>query len=414
MSRNVALGELFDVRSSKRVLKSQWKTEGVPFYRGREITRLANDGFVSNELFISENDYAEYAAKYGVPGPGDIVVTAIGTIGNSYVVQDGDRFYFKDASVLWLKRRTAARSDFVNLWLKSRHFLNQLDEGNGATVDTLTIGKLRSVRISLPPLPEQERIVAILDEVFAAIETATANAEKSLASIQELFRCYLNSVFAFRQRAWDERDLNDICIFSSGGTPSKKSSAYWSGDIPWVSGRDMKSTKLSDSSLHVSKQAVDESSTRMAHPGSLLILVRGMGLAHGAQIAELVVPCAFNQDIKCISPRDAINPRYLLFALRTRIDLSDHVLSNAAHGTLKIDMEALKYVKIPVPSMDEQHQLVSQIDNLSVLFNRVENLFRTKLSSLAELKRSILHRAFAGELTADAKAADHRVPEAGL
>ena len=93
--RKVPLGELFHVGSSKRVLKSQWKNEGVPFYRGREITRLATNGFVNNELFISESDYAEYAAKYGVPVPGDILITAIGTIGNSYIVREGDRFLFQ-------------------------------------------------------------------------------------------------------------------------------------------------------------------------------------------------------------------------------------------------------------------------------------------------------------------------------
>ena len=118
-----ALGELFVVGSSKRVLKSQWKNDGIPFYRGREITRLANDGFVDNELFISEELYAEYAEKYGVPKADDIVITAIGTIGNSYIVKESDRFYFKDASVLWLKKKNAVNSDFINLWLKSPSFL---------------------------------------------------------------------------------------------------------------------------------------------------------------------------------------------------------------------------------------------------------------------------------------------------
>jgi len=115
MSHKVALGELFKIGSSKRVLKSQWKTEGVPFYRGREITRLSAYGFVDNELFISESDYATYAAKYGVPTSGDIVITAIGTIGNSYIVREKDRFYFKDASVLWFKKETEVSSEFINL-----------------------------------------------------------------------------------------------------------------------------------------------------------------------------------------------------------------------------------------------------------------------------------------------------------
>ena len=96
------LSELYKIGSSKRVLQSQWKTGGVPFYRGREVTRLATDGFVDNELFISEEHFAELSKEYGVPKADDIVITAIGTIGNSHVVRSADRFYFKDASVLWM------------------------------------------------------------------------------------------------------------------------------------------------------------------------------------------------------------------------------------------------------------------------------------------------------------------------
>ena len=86
--------------------------------------------------------------KYGVPKADDIVITAIGTIGNSHVVRSTDRFYFKDASVLWMKRTAEVSSEFVNLWLKSPAFFDQLDRGNGATVDTLTIQKLQSVEIA--------------------------------------------------------------------------------------------------------------------------------------------------------------------------------------------------------------------------------------------------------------------------
>lgn len=189
----VALGELFQIGSSKRVLKSQWKAEGVPFYRGREITRLAADGFVDNELFISEEHFAELAAQSGVPKAGDIVITAIGTIGNAHIVRESDRFYFKDASVLWMKRISDVSSEFINLWLKSPLFFDQLDKGNGATVDTLTIQKLQSVRIRLPSSAEQHRIVTLLDEAFDGIATAKTSAEKNLQNARALFESHLQA-----------------------------------------------------------------------------------------------------------------------------------------------------------------------------------------------------------------------------
>ncbi len=392
------LSAFYQIGSSKRVLKSQWKTSGVPFYRGREVTRLATDGFVENELFISEGHFAELSKAYGVPKPGDIVITAIGTIGNSHVVRRSDRFYFKDASVLWMKRTADVSSEFVNLWLKSPSFFDQLDRGNGATVDTLTIQKLQSVQISLPLLGEQQRIVGVLDEAFAGLATAQANAEKNLQNARALFESHLQSVFTERGKGWVEKSLGELCTFSSGGTPSKANSSYWKGDIPWVSGRDMKSTQLSDAVLHISKKAVDESSTRMAPAGALFTLVRGMGLAHGAQIAELMVPCAFNQDIRAIHPKGSIVSRFLLFALRTRINNSENVLSNAAHGTLKIDMDQLTAVAIPVPPREQQQRITRKIDSLSTETQRLENLYQQKLAALAALKKSLLHDAFRGAL----------------
>lgn len=194
--KKVALGELFLIGSSKRVLKSQWKNDGVPFYRGREVTRLANYGFVDNELFISEELYAEYAEKYGVPTPADIVITAIGTIGNSYIVKEGDRFYFKDASVLWLKKNTVVSSEFVNLWLKSPQFFDQLDKGNGATVDTLTIQKLQSVQVDLPPLSEQQRIVAKLDALRGETQRLEFICQQKLTALEALKKSLLHQAFS--------------------------------------------------------------------------------------------------------------------------------------------------------------------------------------------------------------------------
>jgi type I restriction enzyme S subunit len=257
---------------------------------------------------------------------------------------------------------------------------------------------IESYPIPLPPLPEQRRIVGILDEAFEGIATAKANAEKNLQNARALFESHLNAVFTQRGEGWLEKRLEDVCSFSSGGTPSKKNSSYWNGDIPWVSGRDMKSTRLSDAALHISQKAVDESSTRMAPAGALLTLVRGMGLAHGAQIAELMVPCAFNQDIRSMQPERDLIPRYLLFALRTRIDLSENVLSNAAHGTLKIDMDELKNVRVPIPSPEHQHRIVLRINALSEASQRLASLYEQKLAALDELKKSLLHQAFSGQL----------------
>ncbi|MCI5810921.1 MAG: restriction endonuclease subunit S [Clostridiales bacterium] len=93
------LKSIVNVVSARRVHQSDWRSEGVPFYRAREIGKLADTGSVDNELFITEALYTEFASS-GVPHPGDLMVTAVGTLGKTYIVKDSDRFYYKDASVI--------------------------------------------------------------------------------------------------------------------------------------------------------------------------------------------------------------------------------------------------------------------------------------------------------------------------
>ena len=95
----VCWGEIVNIVSARRVHQSDWRKEGIPFYRAREIAKLADNGFVDNDLYISEELYDEFS-KSGVPSDGDLMVSAVGTLGKTYVVKRSDHFYYKDASVL--------------------------------------------------------------------------------------------------------------------------------------------------------------------------------------------------------------------------------------------------------------------------------------------------------------------------
>ena len=156
----VTLGELFDIVSAKRVLQSEWQRDGIPFYRAREIAKLSIEGYVDNDLFISKNHYANLKKSFGVPEPSDIMLSAVGTIGKCYVVQDDDVFYYKDASVLCLRNMHHVNSEFITQVLASDLLQKQMyDNSNGTTVDTITIEKANSYYLPLPPIEEQYRIV---------------------------------------------------------------------------------------------------------------------------------------------------------------------------------------------------------------------------------------------------------------
>jgi type I restriction enzyme S subunit len=93
------LKSIINAVSARRVHQSDWKNSGIPFYRAREIAKLAENGYVDDELFISEELFAEYAQS-GVPKSGDLMVTDVGTLGKTYIVRDTDKFYYKDVSVI--------------------------------------------------------------------------------------------------------------------------------------------------------------------------------------------------------------------------------------------------------------------------------------------------------------------------
>jgi type I restriction enzyme S subunit len=176
--KEVRLGEIYEVKSSKRVLQSEWREIGVPFFRGREVSELASRGKVNNDLFIDMTHYERLRRSYGVPGIDDLLLTAIGTIGNAYRVKTTEPFYFKDASVIWLSGRGGVVGSYVEHWMKSKGFRDQLPSDNGTTVDTLTIGFTAGMRVILPPLKEQEAIAEALTGMDDELEALNEQVSK--------------------------------------------------------------------------------------------------------------------------------------------------------------------------------------------------------------------------------------------
>lgn len=393
----VKLGDLFQIGSSKRVLKSQWKAEGVPFYRGREITRLAADGFVDNELFVSEEHFAELAAKSGVPQAGDIVITAIGTIGNAYVVSEGDRFYFKDASVLWMRRTADVSSEFIHLWLQSPLFFDQLERGNGATVDTLTIQKLQSLRLSVPSLPEQHRIVALLDEAFDGIATAKANAEKNLQNARALFESHLQSVFTERGEGWVENRLQDVCEKITDGT--HQTPKYFDDGVIFLSSRnvtsgtiDWKNIKYIDTKQHLEMH-------RRVSPRVGDILLAKNGTTGVAAIVDRDVVFDIYVSLALLRPLDEVIPRFLLYFINSPVAKSQFNKRLKGVGVPNLHLQEIREVAISFPrDKAEQEAIVERLDLLKQEAQRLESLYQRKLAALDELKQSLLHQAFSGNL----------------
>ncbi len=194
----VTLGEIFDITSSKRVFESDWRKSGVPFYRAREIVKLATEGCVDNSLFISEEMFDEYSSTHGAPQAGDIMITGVGTLGICYVVRQGDRFYFKDGNIIWLKKKTDNESAYVKYLFQTDLVRKQIDKTAGAVVGTFTICNAKNTQIPLPPLATQQAIVAGIEQEQQAVE-----------SCKVLVSTYEAKIAATVARLWNTSSTDD-------------------------------------------------------------------------------------------------------------------------------------------------------------------------------------------------------------
>lgn len=167
--------DFFFVGSSKRVLQQDWTTQGVPFYRTRELVSLSKNEPFGSEIFISEELFCEISEKYGLPTAGDFLVSGVGTLGISYQVQAQDRFYFKDGNVLWFKLKGGIVSTFFKYCFEADEIQDQiLSQASISTVGTYTIQNAKATKFSCPPnIEEQQKIADCLSSVDELITAQT-------------------------------------------------------------------------------------------------------------------------------------------------------------------------------------------------------------------------------------------------
>ncbi len=181
------LNDLFSVCSAKRVLQSEWRAEGIPFYRAREIAKLAENDIVANELFISEEHYKNIIDNHRIPQENDLMVSAVGTIGKVYVVKPQERFYYKDASVICFQNiNNIIDSKFAKIMLESQFLQQQMaNNSKGTTVDTITISAAQTYLCVLPPLNEQINIVFTVEKILALVKKINVSKDELKHLISE-------------------------------------------------------------------------------------------------------------------------------------------------------------------------------------------------------------------------------------
>jgi restriction endonuclease S subunit len=307
--------------------------------------------------------------------------------------------------------------------------------------------------VSVPLLPEQQRIVALLEEAFEGLATATANAQKNLKNARELFESYLTSVFdqskplnlpstvdgaeetvswtaspesqnassvrtggraattrriegkrslcvgmpkLAARNGWTWRALDSLARMESGHTPSRRHPEYWGGDVPWIGIRDAKAAhgrKIFETTENTNAVGLENSSARLL-PAQTVCLSRTASVGYATVMGR---PMATSQDfVNWVCSKD-LYPPFLMYLFLGQGDEIFKFSSGAVHQT--IYFPEAKAFHICLPWMKEQRRIVEALDALREQTEKLEAHYRRKIDDLTEAKQAILQKAFSGELT---------------
>ena len=281
--------------------------------------------------------------------------------------------------------------DYLYFVLSSDLVFDQFNQlAAGSTVRNLNIGLAKSVEIPYPPLTEQQRIVGLLDEAFEGLATAKANAEKNLQNARALFESHLQSVFTQRGNGWVEKQLGDVCELFQGLCINAKTKHLLveKSSLPLLRIKDLRSNSAEQFIAETGwpKNAyVSEDEIIYTRTGQIGLVFRGrVGVLH-------------NNCFK-VRPKPVLNSDYLFWWLQNPMFRAR--ITTLASKTAQPDIthSLFKVQPIQIPPRDYQDKAIAVIDGMREETQRLARIYERKLSALAELKKSLLHQAFTGEL----------------
>lgn len=213
--KEYCIADLCKVCSSKRIFMSEYVSSGIPFFRGKEVSEKSiSKENVSTELFISNEKYKEIKTKFGAPQTGDILITAVGTIGNVWLV-DIENFYFKDGNILWLKDidTNIINRQYLYYFLKSKQFENQVEATLiGSSQKALLIDELKKIKIEVPDLKTQQKIVHIL----SALDQKIGLNIKENGTLENIIKCHYKSFISNKDQKRTEYKTSDLFDYNGG------------------------------------------------------------------------------------------------------------------------------------------------------------------------------------------------------
>ena len=286
----------------------------------------------------------------------------------------------------------------------------------GSTVESLESDLVGETQIAVPTLDQQLAIADYLDRETTRLDALVAAKERGLGLLAEKRRALITRTVTrgLDSRAslddsgipwlgqipshWEIAALRFLVNLTSGATPDTGEPEYWDGEIPWVSPKDMKLNEITDTQDHVSEMALSESTLRLIEPDAVLVVVRGMILAHSFPTALNRKPITINQDMKALRCCSTLAPRYLRDFFH---GFEKHIVSltdSSTHGTRRLDTAVLGRLEIPLPPLEEQQQIVTYIGEATSRLDALQSATRNSMALLKERRAALIAAAVTGQL----------------
>lgn len=388
-----SLGNFFETATGSTPSKSEkhYYGKGVPLVKPPEL----KDGEINS---AQDNLTEEGAGVARVLPPKSIMVSCIGNLGkvgiNSIPVAFNQQINAIKPSY------EKALPEFMFYQVLSPRFIEQLNDlASGTTVPIVNKSKFNSVKVKLPPIEEQKRIVAILDEAFAGIDTAIANTQQNFANARELFESYLNNIFTQRGEGWEEKGLSDVCEITSSLVDPRLEEFIGlphigAGNIISKTGELVVVQTAREEGLKSGKFLFDEQMVLYSKIRPYL-----------EKVARPTFSGLCSADMYPLMPKKGMLSRDFLYYLLLSRRFTDYAIAGSARaGMPKVNRNHLFQYTTALPDMAEQKRLVEQLDAIEAESKQLESIYQQKLTALNELKQSLLQQAFSGRLTAGDKA----------
>ena len=384
------LGNFAFLKNGYAYKTTQFQEYGIPILK---ISNITKDGKVD----ISSPQYVDESLlnESFLVRKGDIVIAMSGATTGKFGIYNADELLLQNQRVGNIKLYSDNLGNKKFLFYLISSLKQEIeDKAYGGAQPNISSSLIESIQIGLPTLPEQERIVAKLDKLFAQHE----NIKKALERIPQLLKNFRQQVLT-QAPSGEETLLKNIGVWKGGGTPSKSNNDFWeNGDILWITAKDMKGIFISDSLDKITHKGVNESSTNLIPKNSILIVTRSGILRRILPISSNIKETTVNQDLKALIPYEGFNYKYLLYALNGKEEDIRNQCMKSGTTVESIEFDRLKNYTIPVPPLQEQQEIVRRVESLFAKADAIEMRYQKLKEKVDTLPQAILHKAFKGEL----------------